>query len=1150
MHGTYQNLHLAPVTDTDTPRREMALQPRERTADPDALISVAQAAALLGVHPNTIRTWTEAGRLVAYRINARGDRRFRRSDVERLLVEGPGAELEEPVSRHVATPGNRDPQLAVMARLARGAGATASASLVCRVAVEALRSELGYPRVAVYLVDGGELVLSTHAGFATPPPLRRQRAGLRELVALDGQGLQLVEIVLGHDSDPVGLVRIEDEADGWLDATALPFLRTFGDGLAAAVHNANVLARARREVRRARALRSVTHELTGQLDPATVLDQIVERTRSLFDADKAGLWLVGSGEYPFELAAQRGLGAEFLATVRGVRLEDEAIGVRAVRERLPLWARNVDRDPSVGRLRGSYAAEGIRTACLVPLVGPNETLGLLGLYHCSDRLWPDDEVALVQAFANQAAVTIQNARLYRSVADQAARMRSIQDLSSRLNRLTDVTAIGEAIVAEASSLADYHDIRIYRIDWERRVCEPIAFTREMLGDEGDPFELLRVNVGEGLTGWAAEHGEALLVNDALADPRAMTIDGTDEIEESMLVVPMMYESRAVGVIVLSQLGSNRFTPDDLQTMSIFAGQAAQAMANADAYARLAAQSDQLARQLDSQRRLLEINERLLSTLDNEAVLESIADGLRTVVAYDNLSIFRADRAERRLVPVLARERYIEEVMRHVVPFGRGLMGWVVEHGEPVLANDALADPRVIQIPGTPEEPEAVIVVPLVADDEVIGAMNVGRIGREEVYFTETDFELVKLFAAQASIALRNADAHAAVSLRAETDALTGLGNHGAFQRDLGELLAADTAPDQHRVGLLMMDLDRFKAYNDRHGHPAGDALLHAIATAIYGAARSGDRVYRYGGDEFALILPNTTVAQAARVGNRIRRAVVELTSSNATPVTITVGVAAIPGDAADRAGLIAAADTALYYGKRSGENRVVRARDVPTETTELRGTLDDLARAALRGGEETDTVEHLVEQAARLSTGDELHRHDSQSVRDALLAVARSFETQGGELRGHADRVGRLAAAIAERLRLGGEEAHVVELAARLHVLDESGVGELEPIPSLGEVARIIRGYRALVSGSGDADAGANAHIVAAANEYDEFVTGAGRPGPGRADALRALRRHPARLRPDVLDALAKVVAARPDAGRRRRRSDPASRSRAKSGAA
>ena len=308
-----------------------------------------------------------------------------------------------------------------------------------------------------------------------------------------------------------------------------------------------------------------------------------------------------------------------------------------------------------------YAAEGIKTVCLVPLVSNNRAVGLLGLYHARDHEWPEDELALAQSFANQAAVAISNARLYRSVADQAARIRSIQDLSARLNRLTDVQAIADAIVAEASTLAAYHDIRVYTVDWERGVCEPIAFTDRLLGD-GDFREALRVTIGEGsFTGWVAEHGEPILANDALNDTRGHTIEGTDDIEESMLVVPMLFEGRSVGVIALSKLGNNQFSNDDLQTMTIFAGYAAQAMANAGAYERLELQSAELARQLQSQRRLLEINERLLSTLDRADVLETIADGLKAVVRYDNLSIYGVDEAQRVLVPVLTRERHEEEV---------------------------------------------------------------------------------------------------------------------------------------------------------------------------------------------------------------------------------------------------------------------------------------------------------------------------------------------------------------------------------------------------------------------------------------------------------------------------------------------------------
>jgi diguanylate cyclase (GGDEF)-like protein len=535
----------------------------------------------------------------------------------------------------------------------------------------------------------------------------------------------------------------------------------------------------------------------------------------------------------------------------------------------------------------------------------------------------------------------------------------------------------------------------------------------------------------------AANGEPILSNDALNDTRGHTIEGTDDIEESMLVVPMLFEGRSVGVIALSKLGNNQFSNDDLQTMTIFAGYAAQAMANAGAYERLELQSAELARQLQSQRRLLEINERLLSTLDRADVLETIADGLKAVVRYDNLSIYGVDEAQRVLVPVLTRERHEEEVRRYIVPFGQGLMGWAVEHGESVLANDALTDPRAMQIPGTPDDPEALVVVPLMADGDVIGCMNISRIGGPEVHFSDADFELVKLFAGQASIALRNADAHQAIAMRAETDALTGLGNHGAFQRTLADVLRQPEAgTEAHRrraappagpVALLMMDLDNFKAYNDRLGHPAGDALLHAIGAAIYGSARGEDRVFRYGGDEFAVLLPDVDARAAEAIGERVRQAVARLTAKEAARVTITVGVAAYPEDAVDKNDLIAAADIALYLGKQSGEDRVVRADEVPNEMRDLRSTLDRLARAALLHPDDAPTVDSLVEQAALLSHATE---GGQDTVRGALLGVARSLDALDPAAIGHGERVGRLAGRVARKLGCDENAADTVELAA------------------------------------------------------------------------------------------------------------------------
>jgi diguanylate cyclase (GGDEF)-like protein/excisionase family DNA binding protein len=1101
----------------------VANEQRDR-GSPDALISVAQAAARLGVHPNTIRSWAEAGRLTAYRINARGDRRFRPADLERLLVEG-----GEPAT--VPAHGDeRDARLALLGKIARAAGSSSNVSAVSRVAVEALRADCGFDRAAIYLARSGILTLETHAGYRVPPdPVLdnpNEPGGEQAWAATVAEGNAAVIPVRGA-TGLLGCLLVEGH-DQMTPAGHLPFLEIVAHTLGGAVRNAGLLVRARRELTRARALRGVTQELTGQLDLAVVLDDVVARTRGLFEADKAGLWLIDTSERPFSMAAQRGLSDEFLAGVSELTWESNTIGVQALRDRRPYVMRDAGTYQGTGMMRSVYAREGIRTVCLTPLVVHEEPLGLLGLYHADDRPWPDEEVALVQAFASQAAVAISNARLYRSVADQAVRMGSIQDLSARLNRLTDVRAIAEAIVAEATILADYNDIRVYTVDWESGWCEPVAFTKEMLGEGGDYEKRLRVPIGEGsFTGSVAESGEPLLINDALNDDRGKTIEGTDDIEESMLLVPMMFEGRSLGVIVLSQLGFNRFKAGDVQTMTIFAGYAAQAFANATAYERLTAQSAELARQLDTQRRLLDINERLLSTLDPSEILETIADGLKSVVAYDNLVIHQFDREAGLLKPILARDRHAAEVLRHQIPLGKGLTSWAVEHHEAVLVNDALSDPRGIQIPGTPPDPEALIIVPLIADGEVIGAMNIGRIGREEIYFSDADFELAKLFAGQASIALRNADEHHAVSLRADTDALSGLGNHGAFQRDLSELLgAAEAASDDRdrRVAMLMMDLDQFKSFNDSHGHPAGDALIHAAATAIYGAARSDDKVYRYGGDEFAIILPGASGADAARVGERVRRAVAALTASERAPVTITVGVAAFPEDAHDRNELVAAADAALYAGKQAGEDRVMQASQVPNEMRGLRGTLDQLARAALMRGEEPASVERIVEHATLLTQDADTRE---ATVRDALLSVARSLDARNAANRGHSDRVSRLAGRIAERLGCTPDDLHSIELGARLHGLEQAGLSELEPIPSLRGVGAIIRGHQALSrpgqrrSRRGRIPVGA--HVIAAANAYDEMTAGAARGRPGRAAALAALRG---------------VVKERRDPGRRRRSDD------------
>jgi len=236
------------------------------------------------------------------------------------------------------------------------------------------------------------------------------------------------------------------------------------------------------------------------------------------------------------------------------------------------------------------------------------------------------------------------------------------------------------------------------------------------------------------------------------------------------------------------------------------------------------------------------------------------------------------------------------------------------------------DNRSVQIPGTPFEPESMVIVPLMAEGEVLGTLNIGRMGTDEAHYSQNEFELTKLFAAQAAIALRNAEAHDEVKVQAERDALTGLRNHGAFQRELAGFLSSVAG---RQVAVLMMDLDRFKGYNDRNGHPSGDELLVAVSRAIESCIRGGDRAYRYGGDEFAVILPETDGAEARRAAERILEAFRERSfvgeQRGPVPIAASIGVATFPADGRVARALVDTADAALYEAKARGRDRVIQA---------------------------------------------------------------------------------------------------------------------------------------------------------------------------------------------------------------------------------
>jgi diguanylate cyclase (GGDEF)-like protein len=398
----------------------------------------------------------------------------------------------------------------------------------------------------------------------------------------------------------------------------------------------------------------------------------------------------------------------------------------------------------------------------------------------------------------------------------------------------------------------------------------------------------------------------------------------------MLLAPMVFDDQVLGVVVLSKLGLDQFGDDDLRLLVIYAGFAAQAIANADTTERLREQTVALERQLRGQRELLLITESLLTTLDSRDVLESITDRLGGLIACDNVAIEVVDPASGRLTPLTARGAHAAQYLEQWATGETGIATWVVEHNEPVLIRDERNDPRVNHFRDAAGDSAetfdgSLIVVPLLGRGGAIGVLTIERLGLGNA-FTSEEFELVQLFAAQVSIALQNAEVFQAVEIRARTDDLTGLLNHGTF----GEWLERSVR-DASTFSLIMLDLDDFRNVNNDLGHQAGDKLLRRIAGELVRAGRDTDLVFRYGGDEFAFLLPNTDDVGALQVAERARRAV----SGTDSSVSASIGVATFPTDGATATDVLLAADRACFVAKRGGRDRVVTAAEGLAQAAEL-----------------------------------------------------------------------------------------------------------------------------------------------------------------------------------------------------------------------
>jgi diguanylate cyclase (GGDEF)-like protein len=234
-----------------------------------------------------------------------------------------------------------------------------------------------------------------------------------------------------------------------------------------------------------------------------------------------------------------------------------------------------------------------------------------------------------------------------------------------------------------------------------------------------------------------------------------------------------------------------------------------------------------------------------------------------------------------------------------------------------------------------ERTHAMLVLPLAVENKLLGAVALTCLQRSRACDVG-QLEFLQDVAQQVALGMENARLFSALSQMASTDELTRLANRRRFTESLRMEMARMRRSDAP-LSLIMADADHLKAINDAHGHPAGDAAIRHVADAIRRGGRETDMAARLGGEEFALLLPGTDAVGAVKAAERIRKALASSAIPNVGTVTVSMGVATAPEDAAAEEELVRVADARLYAAKARGRNQVCAMVSVETASSHGNG---------------------------------------------------------------------------------------------------------------------------------------------------------------------------------------------------------------------
>ncbi|MCK4862960.1 MAG: diguanylate cyclase [Dehalococcoidales bacterium] len=524
-------------------------------------------------------------------------------------------------------------------------------------------------------------------------------------------------------------------------------------------------------------------------------------------------------------------------------------------------------------------------------------------------------------------------------------------------------------------------------------------------DEDSPLANIRLRAGSPIITYLEREQKALPKENLTILPAFLSLwpKEKEEIDskEIEIFMPLISRDRLIAILVLGKKQSGRYSLEDFNIIEEVTSRVAVSL-----------EKEYLREQLrEREEELSVINKSsaiFSSSLDIQEIFGSFIEELKNVIDVHWASIVLIEDSDLCCVALSSTEGSTYQIGERIPMEGSGT-GWVVTQKKTFVEPD-LSQERYFQTGENfyKQGLRSMVYLPLIAKGKAIGSFIAAS--QQPNAYSQRHLKLLEQLASQISMPLENAKLYAKAEEKARVDELTGLLN----RRSLDEMI--DTEISRHsRYGgafsLAIVDLDSFKAYNDTYGHLSGDKLLRQIGNIIKSAIRNADHAFRYGGDEFAILLPQTTVDAALQVTERVRKKIAEEVEAGKIPVTASIGLASWPDDGISHTDIIAAADVILYRAKRDGGNQSYCASGALTPLQLTEPILD------------TDN-------------------HIDSKILSVVHALSETIDSKSYFTHNHSKRVTDYALAIAKALKLDTAEMTKLEACALLHDIGKISIND------------------------------------------------------------------------------------------------------------